>query len=385
MEDRCSFSRHFALVITALGAGGAERVMTSMANHWVKSGHQVSLITYEEPEARSYYDLDNRVQLRRLDLADEHPSPTRGLIRTFRRILALRRCLKALRPDVTIAFLTRVNIVTLLAASGQDLPVIVSERNHPDRQPLSRFWLWLRDRVYRRAAAIVYQTEGAKQCYPPELRAKGVVIANPLGTIRKASQPADKRTLVAVGRLSKQKGFDLLLRAFADINADFPDWTLTIWGEGNERPALEALRDGLGLTSCVQMPGLSIGHGAWIDQAGLFVLSSRFEGMPNVLLEAMAAGLPVVAFDCALGPGEMIEHEKNGILVAPENVDAMARNLSMLMADGAKRARLALEAEHSANAYQLETIMTDWSDLVDAVLADRERVSVDSLTPLPIN
>ncbi|NJO38811.1 MAG: glycosyltransferase family 4 protein [Rhizobiales bacterium] len=218
-------------MITALGPGGAERVLSAMANHWVAAGHRVSFVTYEAPDARSFYDLDDRIGVIRLGLAGEHRSTLHGLARTGRQVLALRRTLRDLRPDIAVAFLTKVNIATLLAARGSALPVIVSERNHPDRQHLHALWRWLRDRTYRRAAAIVCQTEAAKRCYPPALRSKATVIANPLYAIAKTASPETRHELVAVGRLHPQKGFDLLLRAYARIADDFPAWTLTIWGE----------------------------------------------------------------------------------------------------------------------------------------------------------
>ncbi len=357
---------HIALIITALGPGGAERVMTAMANHWVANGHQVSFITYEPPEAKSYYELDARIRVLRIDLPAERRSMLHGLIRTGRLVLALRRRLKVLNPDVAIAFLTRVNIVTLMAAVGQDLPIIISERNHPDRQYMNRIWRWLRDQTYRYAATIVYQTEGAMRCYPPELQENATVIANPLPSIKAAVNPAKKQELIAVGRLTGQKGFDLLLRAFAKIAGGHPDWTLTIFGEGEKRSSLESLRNDLDLVGRARLPGASEGHGAWVENAGLFVLSSRYEGMPNVLLEAMAAGLPVVAFDCPLGPGEIITHGENGILVPPEDVDALAESLAALMADEETRARLARNAKGIADDYQLDTIMAKWSNLLKA-------------------
>ncbi|NJO38812.1 MAG: glycosyltransferase family 4 protein [Rhizobiales bacterium] len=130
---------------------------------------------------------------------------------------------------------------------------------------------------------------------------------------------------------------------------------------------MEALARELGLDGRVRLPGVTEKHGAWIGMAGLFVLSSRHEGMPNVLLEAMAAGLPVVAFDCPFGPGEMIDHGENGLLVPPEDVAALSRSLAVLMASDDERMRLGRNAESTAECYRLETIMRQWSNLLDTV------------------
>lgn len=371
MDDGLGVTRHIAMVITALGPGGAERVMTAMANHWADQGHKISILTYEKPNADSYYDLDDRIHIGRLDLDGNLGFTGFGIWQTVRRVLALRRCFGELRPDVAIAFLTRVNIATLLAAAGRGFPVIVSERNHPDRQHLNWFWRWLRSRTYRWATKIVCQTNGAKAFYPSRLQESTTVIANPLRPIREAEAPSTKRGLVAVGRLTPQKGFDLLIEAFARIADNFPSWTLTIWGEGTERLKLEELCATLGIEGRVRLPGVTTSHGDWVDQAGLFVLSSRYEGLPNVLIEAMAAGLPVVAFDCPLGPAEMITHGKNGILVPPEDVTALAQSLTELMADEHERARLAGNACKIAEAYRVDTIMAKWSQLLDLAQSHR--------------
>ncbi len=130
-----------------------------------------------------------------------------------------------------------------------------------------------------------------------------------------------------------------MLPAFAKVAGDHPGWRLVIWGEGPERAALEALRDRLGLTDRVDLPGLTERPGQWVEDATVFVLSSRFESFGNVVTEAMAAGLPVVTTDCPWGPGEIVRHGVDGWVVAPEDVAALADGLATLMADGELRAR----------------------------------------------
>jgi glycosyltransferase involved in cell wall biosynthesis len=355
-----------ALVISSLGPGGAERVIIALANHWAARGRTVTLLTFAPPAARPYYALDPRVTLRQLDAM---PSERRlhAIRQSLRRLFVLRRALRALEPDVVISFLAKINIITVLATRGLDVGVIVSERNNPVRQPMNPVWAWLRDRLYGLADRLVTPSQGVLSALPAALRCRGRVIPNPVDPPPPSRRAAVSRTLVAVGRLHHQKGFDLLLPAFARVARDHPDWRLVIWGDGYLRAPLEALRDRLGLADRVQLPGLTERPGQWADDAALFVLSSRYESFGNVVTEAMAAGLPVIAADCPWGPGEIVRHGVDGWLVPPEDVAALAAGLDLLMGDAALRARLAAAARRNVRRFDRENVMAMWDDLVDGL------------------
>lgn len=357
-----------ALVLPGLSAGGTERVVSLLANHWAARGWLVSIVTMEEPGTAPYYPLDPRITIVQLALPAIRRPLSAETQTVVRRILALRRALRALAPDVVIAFLTRANIVTLLATRGSGLPVIVSERNNAALQSASRVWRWLRAHLYRRAHGVVTMTPGAHDHLARTTGARGRVIPNFVdpGVVDLPQTPGT--VLTAAGRLVPQKGFDLLLEAFARIAAAFPEWRLVIWGEGSERAALEAQRDRLGLGERVQLPGISSTPGAWLATAGVFVLSSRFEGWGNVLLEAMAAGRPVVAFDCPWGPREMITDGRDGLLVPCGDVAALAEALARLLGDPALRLRLAAAARVSTRRFSIDRIAPRWDALVLAAL-----------------
>lgn len=368
-----------ALVISSLGAGGAERVIITLANHWAACGWSVTLMTFEPPGSRPYYDVDRRVTLRQLDvIASERR--LRAVWRSLRRILVLRRALRAIRPDVVISFLAKINVTTVLATRGLDLGVVVSERNNPERQAVSPVWEWLRHRLYGVADRIVTPSEGVLRSLPAAVRARGQVIPNPVDLPPPPPRSGDSRTLVAVGRLVDQKGFDLLLPAFAGVAADHPDWNLVIWGEGDERARLEALRDRLGLAERVRMPGLTRHPGQWVEGAAMFVLSSRFESFGNVVTEAMAAGLPSVIADCPWGPGEIVRHDVDAWLVPAEDIGALAQGLGTLMADAQLRERLGAAAQQNVRRFARETVMAMWDDLV-ANLRSGERLPAGLMHP----
>jgi glycosyltransferase involved in cell wall biosynthesis len=337
-----------------------------LANHWAERGWAVTLMTFEPPGTRPYYPVDPRVTLRQLDLVAS-TRRLRAIRQSLRRIFVLRKAIRAVGPDVVLSFLAKINLTPVLATRGLDLGVIVSERNNPDRQAVSPIWRWLRHRLYGIADRLVTPSQGVMMSLPASVRARGRVIPNPVDLPEPRARGAAGHTLVAAGRLENQKGFDLLLQAFAQVANDHPEWRLVIWGEGTGRGQLEALRDSLGLAGRVSLPGLTERPGQWVEDADLFVLSSRFESFGNVVTEAMAAGLPMVVADCPWGPGEIVQHGVDGWLVPPEDVAALALGLDKLMADGQLRQRLAEAALHNVQRFGRESVMAMWDDLVGNV------------------
>ena len=374
-----------ALVISALGAGGAERVIIGLANTWAARGCDVSLITFEPAGTSPYYEVDPRVDLCQLGVESAGRPIWRAIVQGGRRVRALRRALRAARPDIAISFLAKINVLTVLATRGLGLPVIVSERNNPERQQFRGIWRWLRSCLYGVAHCVVTPSRGVLATFPQAIRARGRVIPNPVDLAPpRRRQPANTRQLVAVGRLVHQKGFDLLLRAFAQIAPDHPQWTLTIWGEGDERAALEALRADLGLTARVRMPGVTDRPGQWVEDAEVFVLSSRYESFGNVITEAMVAGLPVVAFDCPWGPGDILRDGEDGLLVPPEDVDALAAAIGRMIADPGLRRRLGEAATRNVRRFRREAIVAQWDGLIAEAKAAGSRVPASGFAaPVP--
>ena len=177
------------------------------------------------------------------------------------------------------------------------------------------------------------------------------------------ADPSSK-VVIAVGRLTRQKGFDLLIRAWADVARKHPDWTLRIYGTGVERPALKRLIADHRLAGRVRLMGRTDRIGDAYAQASVFVLSSRHEGLPMVILEAMSKGLPVVSFDCPTGPAEVVTDD-NGILVPNGDVPGLAQALSEVMADDERRVRLGKGAQETAAKYEAATIARRWVELVE--------------------
>jgi len=360
-------------VIHQISAGGAERVLTLLANELCKKGWSVTLLTFDSGSEPVFFELHSGVQHWPLSLMREQGGWWKAIKVHFLRPWVLRRAIRKSRPDAVIAFLERMNILTLMATIGLKIPVIVSERNHPVFNT-SKFLSLSRQAVYKMSACLVLQTHDAGAFFSSSIPKS--VIPNPIlvpeypAPVLKSE--ASSQTLVAMGRLCSQKGFDFLLNAFAPLGNKFPDWVLEIWGEGAQRENLENLRDELGLRERVRFPGLTKEHYKTMAEADIFVLSSRYEGFPNVLGEAMACGLPVVSFDCPSGPSEMIQDGVNGLLVPPENIQELSSSLERLMASVELRNTLGEQARKITESYSLDKIVQSWEELIGEVVNEQK-------------
>ena len=367
---------NIALVIHGLGPGGAERTMTTLANAWADRGNTVTLISFDDGTTPPAFALDPRIKRRTLSLRGSSLHFVHAIIANFTRVRHLRSVLRQENPDVTISFITATNIVTILATLGARTPLIVSERVDPNAHRLTGIWATLRLVLYRFADAVVVQGEQIVGALPPSIRPLAHVIPNPVTQpidVQNSSAPVkdilhtDRNRIVGLGRLVPQKGFDVLIRAFAAIAERFPDWDLIIWGEGEQRPTLEYLIQELGMEERAKLPGVTAQPAAAFASADLFVLSSRYEGFPNALAEAMACGLPVVATDCPSGPAEIIRNNVDGILVAPDDVEALAETIGQLIADGSMRASLAERASEITARFSVDDIIGRWDNLIVTV------------------
>ncbi|WP_268874334.1 glycosyltransferase family 4 protein [Tropicimonas marinistellae] len=369
--------------IHSLSPGGAERVTALLANHWAKIGWDVSVVTTASA-AKDFYPLEPSVKRYSLDLERTRTNVAASVLANILRIRRLYRILRKAKPDVAIAMMPTSNILLSIAGKLSGTPVIGSERVHPPSMPLGRLWERLRRVFYPFLSALVAQTETSADWLRANTgTARVVVIPNPvqhpLASHSPRLPPKDclsrlnkTKLLLAIGRLEHQKGFDLLLSAFADIQDDHPDWALVILGDGALRSELAVQIRKLDLQEVVLLPGLAGNLGEWFDAADVYVLASRFEGFPNTLLEAMAYGVPSVAVDCATGPSDIIRHDVNGLLVQQGDATALAGTLSRLMKDSRLRLRLSSKSIQVREDFSVSRVAGHWEDLVSKVLSQNE-------------
>lgn len=359
------------LLVSSMEGGGAERVAATLANAWAERGEEVTIVATFSRGGGCRYPLGPNVRFVRLvDISVGWPMayPSRLV-----RLRVLRHLIVTERPDVVVSLLTNVNVAGILATRGLDIPVVVSERIHPLATPWGR--RVLRRLTYPMADVVVVQTEEAARAIRRLVgRAPVAVLPNPLPAELQARDPrgrcnpASRHRLVGMGRLERQKGFDLLIRIFYRLAQEFPDWDLWIWGEGSQRRALEAQVVKLGLEPRVFLPGWTSEPWDELERADVFVLPSRWEGFPNALLEAMALGVPCVAYDCPAGPREITRGGQDAMLVPAEDELAMEDALRTLMTNEALRTDLGARGAVSVRErYALPRVITMWDELFRTV------------------
>ena len=368
--------RSALLFIDSLKIGGAERVTLQWAEWLSEAGWNVTLLT-SKPASHDFYPVP--AGLRRL----KEPALPRLLDRALfwpLKLLRLRTLLRREKPDLLVGMTTLPSIKLALASIGLSSHLVLSERNYPPARPLAWRWRLLRRLAYPRAHLHLVQTQGIAQwLHQRGLARRTAVLPNaivwPIPRLApqlkpEASVPPGQKLILAVGTKLHQKGFDRLVAAFAGLQADFPDWSLVILGietapyRGVNQAA--RLRQLMGSASSrLILPGNVGNVGDWYEASDLFVLSSRFEGYPNVLLEAMASGLPCLAVDCPTGPSDLIDSGVNGWLVSEQVASTdMAPPLRRALEDVATRVAFASKAQAVRQSNAPESLRPVFLDLM---------------------
>lgn len=371
------------IVVSTLTAGGAERAAVNMANHWAARGWQPTILTTSQRGRPIAFHIDPRVKIvgidwRRppndddldrasiqailggLDMDDPASDP---LIADLVILALLRRAIMMTRPDAVISMIHLMNVRMLAATVGLPFRRFVSERCDPWVNTIHH-WERARRRLYAQADGVITQTADAAR-YFERFGAKchaipNVVMAPPAGE----REPRPTRTLIALARLVAFKRLNLIIRAFAHIAGEHPDWRLDIWGEGEQRPFLESVIRQVGTNGRIRLRGHAHDIYPVLRSSDLFAMASTTEGFPNALCEAMACGVPAVVIDCGAGVREIVRNGVDGLIVHATGPAQYGEALSRLMRDDAERARLAARAPEIVERFSEEKVMARWDEVL---------------------
>lgn len=364
-------------------SGGMERVLTNKANYLAARGYDITVVTTDQRGLPPFFPLDGRIRCVDLGVNYEVNNGKSFLnklvhfpFKQWRHRRRLSRVLREIRPDVTVSMFC--NDATFLPSiKDGSRKVLEIHFSRFKRLQYDRKGLWRLADVWRNRneADVVARFDRFVVLTHEDSRYWGnqphiAVIPNAQTFACDAPAPLEAKTVVAVGRLTYQKGFDLLLQAWAEVCRRVSGWQLAIVGDGELRSALSAQAESLGLAGCVTFVPATKDVVAVYRDASVLAMSSRYEGFGMVLLEAQTVGLPVVSFACKCGPSEIVNDGVDGYLVAPGDVDAMADRLVRLMQDGALRRRMGARAFANAARFSTDAVMKQWMALFDSLKKD---------------
>jgi GalNAc-alpha-(1->4)-GalNAc-alpha-(1->3)-diNAcBac-PP-undecaprenol alpha-1,4-N-acetyl-D-galactosaminyltransferase len=361
-------------VISSMKAGGAQRVATLLTRAWSARGHTTHIVTFEESGAIPAFELSEAVSLVQLDLTSASGSMLAALRNNFRRVRALRKCLLGLRPDVVVSFETETNVLTLVAGLWCRWPTVVSERVHPAHHRIGRAWSILRRLTYHRASAVVAQTGQIAAWLRAATWAATRVIPNPVDVTafhsRKAEAPSQRRKVVlSVGRLTAQKGHDILIDAFAIAAARVPEWDLKIYGDGPLRSAIERRIAEHDMCNRISLHGESGDIGPVYGSVDAFVHAARYEGYPNVIVEALASGLPIIAIDSPGAVHDLLGGGKYGLLVGTPDAGALAEAFVLVLNNDEKLKYFSRQASIAVMRNELGSVAETWLGLFAGLIS----------------
>lgn len=369
-------AERLVFVLPNVQGGGAARVAAILCGEWARSGFEVHLVTFEEPGTKAHYPLNERVIRHQVGLSISPRTGTGFVTNNAARVWRVRKLLRLLRPTAVVSFLLEANSVAVMAGLGLDIPVLISERNHPAHDLLRGARELLRHLIYARAARLSVQTEDIRAWFSDNLGIAAVVIPNPvipssLGIAERGL--GARRTAVSLGRLEPQKGHDRLIEAFSMIVDRVPEWDLVIYGQGTLRGELQLQIQNLGLEDRVLLAGETQTPAEVLNRSDLYVHPARYEGAPNAVLEAMSEGLCVVAVDCPGAVAEILQGGEVGVLVPDGNNTALGSAMLEAMQDAELRVEYGNKARDAIRRYTPAIIAARWLEEVEELRAGRPK------------
>lgn len=373
MKNTTICKKRIAFYIGSLCIGGAERVISNLAEYFYQEGYEVYMITKLKEDIE--YELRPEIPRIIADItSDEETGSRLGNLKA--RIDKLTRIWKEIKPDIIVSFIRKNNLMALASARPLKVPVVVSVRSAPARELSGKGMKQLTFAMFRMAAGVVLQTREALEFFPEYIQKKSIVLPNSinpdflnaLGNIDTNS--VREKQIITVGRIDDNKNQKMLVEAFGTIANRYPDWTLELCGDGSGRKSLETRVAELGLTDRINFNGDVSDVPSRLAKASIFVLPSKVEGMPNALIEAMVMGCACISTDCPCGgPRDLInEDESNGILIPVDDVNALAASMERLINSDDTRLKMGSEATKLIDRLHPEQVNRQWKEYIESII-----------------
>ncbi len=352
--------KRLLILVEHMTQGGAERVLSELITYWRSRNIHMTIVETDPFAYSEGYSIPSDIEIIKI------PTPKGRISKVIKTVFSLIRVMRSFSDTPVLAFNKAVIYKLALAMPFTRNTVILSERCDPRTDPPQPWRRRIRDWAFRRADKCVFQTPDAMNYFPDSVKAKGTVIPNPINPdIPERYEGEREKRIVAAGRLSTQKNFPMLLRAFSMLHRDFPDYRLVIYGRGDLLGELTALAKELGIADCVDFPGFSENIYEELLRCAVYVSSSDYEGISNSMLEALAMGIPSVVTDCPAGGAKMaVRDHENGILVPVGDAEAMYRALREVLSDPALAEAMGKEACRIREIYPVERIGEQWIALM---------------------
>ena len=346
-----------------------ERTVCYVSKYFAHHGVTTTILSLSD---EIFYDVDEKVNLVSLHIDRGYDNKIQKYSRIFRRLTGVKKHIKSEEYDAVFCMAPEMTRYVLSLHNKLSFKLISSERNNPlfDNIRDKR----VKGKAFSECDGIVFQTKRAMECFPAEIQKKGIIIPNAVGNELAYTINKEKRTtkkIVAVGRLTKQKDYPTLIKAFKIVHSIFPQEKLEIYGSGEDEKNLKRLCHEQGIEKHVDFMGNSKEVLKLIANSDCFVLSSIYEGMPNVLMEAMAIGLPCISTDCPFGPRELIENRINGFLVPVGDSEELAQSIIYVLNNKEESERIGERAKTILKTHNMEEISSQYLEYVKAIVGDK--------------
>ena len=357
--------------IGTLGLGGAERTVQYLSKYGVENGCDVDVVTLTDVKL---YDLHEKVNYYPLDKYKKTNNPFYRVYHTIKRIRGFRKYIKSKKPDILFVVLHPAILYTYFTPRKKYV-LIGSERSNPDFYK-SKLKIRVRNMCFKHTDVMIYQTNAAAKYYKDKLGLEGVVIPNAVGNsiAYEFDKPCENRTnkFVAMGRLSEEKDYITMIKAFDNFYKNHKDYTLEIFGDGEQREFLKDFSDKLDAKDAIKFMGADKSALRKIYDATGYLLTSTSEGMPNALMEAMAIGLPCISTNCPNGPSDLIVNEENGILVEMGDVESIVEQMEKIVCDKGYAEKLSLNDIKIKDTHSIEKNSEKFYDFFNECLKNNK-------------